>query len=508
MNKRLISGPVVLVILDGWGLRDEPRYNPIYLARTSFFDQAARTYPFTTLAASGAAVGLPKKQIGNSEIGHLTIGSGRVLQHDLVRINREIQSGTLSQNPALQKLFVHIKKNDSQLHVIGLLSPGGVHSHEDHFFAILKEAQVQKASNIILHPFLDGRDSSRTSGKVSLQKLEKTILQFPNCSIGSVMGRYYAMDRDTNWERTEKAFAAIVEGKATNRHDASMLASQIVIQQYHKKVFDEHIEPVVFVRKGHPFKVKNGDGIIFTNFRSDRTKQLAQKITVAASQKNLCIVTMTDYGKEIKAHTLFKRPAISNTLGEVISQAGLSQAHVAETEKYAHVTYFFNGGKQEPNLREEQVLIPSRKDVKTHDAAPQMRAAEITVEVLRRLNTHDFLLINYANADMVGHSGNEAATIEAIETVDRELGRLIEAVLQHKGALVVTADHGNAETRIDPKTGELHTAHTLSPVPCILVSNSLRMRFRKGGGLDDIAPTVLKLFGLSQPAEMTGAPLF
>jgi 2,3-bisphosphoglycerate-independent phosphoglycerate mutase len=325
--------------------------------------------------------------------------------------------------------------------------------------------------------------------------------------IGSVMGRYFAMDRDTNWDRTDKAFKAIFSGEADHIYDTSLKPSQIIQEWYRKEKFDEHMEPMVFQTPEGALEVKDSDAIIFTNFRSDRAKQLSLKIAEVAEDKDLCFVTMANYGKEIHAIVAYTPESIEWTIGRVVSEAGKTQVHIAETEKYPHATYFLNGGRQEPYAGEEDVLIPSRKDIKTHDEAPEMRAKEICDAALAHLSQTDFMFINFANPDMVGHTANEPAIITAVETVDRELSRLVEGVLQLGGALVIIADHGNAETMRDPQTGEPHTSHTINPVPCILVGDTSVKKLRTGGGLRDIAPTVLELMGVQIPKEMTGKKL-
>ncbi len=503
---RQVSGPVVLVVLDGWGLREDATHNGVALANTPCFDGLVQKYPFTQLAASGEAVGLPEGQMGNSEVGHTTIGAGRVLYQDLVRINKDASEGAFATNEAFAQAFSHVKKNKSKLHVLGILSPGGVHGHEVHLHEVIRAARSEGVEQIIVHAFLDGRDCAKTLGVTCLRTLEDFCSAIGNCHIGTVMGRYYAMDRDTNWDRTDRAMNAIFNGVADFVYETSVKPSQLIQEKYSSSIFDEHMEPIVFTNeKQEPLQVADGDALIFTNFRKDRARQLSQKIGEQSTDKNLCFVTMTKYGPDIQATVAFKPEAILATLGGEISHAGLRQARIAETEKYPHATYFFNGGKQDPYAGENDILIPSRKDVKTHDEAPEMRAHEICDAAIKNLSEVDFMFINFANPDMVGHTANEPAILTAIETVDRELVRLVDAVLAVKGALVVIADHGNAEVMVDPVTGEPHTAHTTNPVPCILVSENLRAPLRRDApGLRDIAPTVLTLLGLMIPESMTG----
>lgn len=501
--ERLVSGPVVLVVLDGWGIREEVGNNGVAMAKTPVYDHLVQTYPFTQLVASGEAVGLPEGQMGNSEVGHMTIGRGNVLYQDLVRIGKDIASGAFAQNQAFVQAFAHVTNNKSTLHIVGILSPGGVHGHEEHFIATAKAAVEAGVERVVLHPFLDGRDGPKTAGIESLKMLEDFVANNPYVVIGTVMGRYYAMDRDTNWDRTEKAVQAIFYGKAEHVYDRSVSPAAIVQEQYKGEIFDEHLEPVVFGET----KVNAHDGIIFTNFRRDRAKQLSLKIMEQKSEKDLCFVTITNYGSEIDAIVAYTPEAPTTTLGEAIAGAGLTQLHVAETEKFPHATYYLNGGKQDAYTGEEDVLIPSRKDIKTHDEAPEMRAKEIGDAVVERTGLFDFVFINFANPDMVGHTANQAAIVTAIETVDRELGRVVDATLGLGGALVVIADHGNAEMMVDPVTGEPHTSHTTSPVPGIVVSGKKLTMARNGGGLIDVAPTVLTLLGIDLPESMTGTSL-
>ncbi|MDQ3008432.1 MAG: 2,3-bisphosphoglycerate-independent phosphoglycerate mutase [bacterium] len=506
---RKVPGPVVLVVLDGWGLREDQLHNGVALASTPCFDHLLQTYPFTKLAASGEAVGLPEGQMGNSEVGHTTIGAGTVLYQDLVRITKDADSGAFAQNPAFVQAFHHVKQFHSQLHILGLLSSGGVHSHENHFMAAIKAAKAAGVKKIIVHPFLDGRDTPKTAGSKSLLKLEELVAQLEGCEIGSVMGRYFAMDRDTNWERTDKAWKAIFNGEAEHVYDSSISPSQLIQEKYHQEIFDEHMEPIVFkTAKGEVFEVESNDAIILTNFRKDRSRQLSQRVVEHREDKNLCFVTMTEYHKDLQAVVAYTPAEIKTTLGELISQAKLKQVHIAETEKFPHATYFLNGGVEKGFEGEEDVLIPSRKDVKTHDEAPEMKAKEICDAALERLGRNDFFFINFANPDMVGHTANSSAIVTAIEVVDRELCRLTEEVLKLDGTVIVIADHGNAEVMVDPVTGEPHTAHTINPVPCILVANNLTVSLRNDdAGLRDVAPTVLDLLGIEQPEAMSGSTL-
>lgn len=506
--ERLSKGPVVLTVLDGWGLDESIEHNGVAQAATPCFDDLASRFPFSTLQASGEHVGLPDGQIGNSEVGHTTIGCGTIIYQDLVRIGKDVEAKTLGANPAFRQAFDHVTSNNSQLHILGLLSTGGVHSHEDHFIEIFETAIQAGIKKIVLHPFLDGRDSNRTDGTNSLKRLETAVAVLDAGHIATVTGRYYAMDRDKNWDRTDKAAAAIFDGKAEHIYSAKQNPSDIVAGWYDQQTFDELMEPMVFqTESGEVATFQENDAIIFTNFRTDRTRQLSKRINEQVDAKNLIFVTMTDYGDEVSSIIAYEPVSIEETIASVVAAAGLRQAHFAETEKFAHATYFLNGGHEQPHTNEEHILIPSNKDVKTHDEKPEMKAKEITDEAITRLDSNDFLFINYANPDMVGHTANEAAIIKAVETVDRELKRLVEAVLAVNGILLVIADHGNAETIIDRKTGLPHTAHTTNPVPCILVSNNLTDKNLGSGGLKDVAPTILELLGLEKPAVMTGESL-
>jgi 2,3-bisphosphoglycerate-independent phosphoglycerate mutase len=510
MSKHNVKSPVLLVVLDGWGIDEAKENNGVAMAQTPCYDSLIAKYPTTQLQASGEHVGLPDGQIGNSEVGHTTIGAGTVLYQDLVRIGKDVADKTIGSNPAFIQAFNHAVDNDSQLHVMGLLSTGGVHSHEDHFIEIIEAAVRSGVKKVVAHPFLDGRDSNRTDGSVSLQKLEEKLSELGAGRIATVIGRYYAMDRDKNWDRTDMAAAAIIEGKAQHVH-SDTLPSRAIADLYEAQTYDELIEPHVFLdADGEASTLQDNDSLIFTNFRTDRTRQLSNRIQTQVEPKNLCFVTMTNYGNEVNSIVAYEPASIEETLGSVIAAAGLKQAHLAETEKFAHATYFLNGGREHPHDQEEHVLIPSNKDVKTHDEKPEMKAKEICDAAIERLTTNDFIFINFANPDMVGHTANQPAIITAVETVDRELARLSDAVLACGGSMVVIADHGNAERMIDPETGNPHTAHTNNPVPCILVSEQLdgvTLRAEGDPGLKDVAPTVLDLMGLEQPSCMTGESL-
>lgn len=497
--------PVLLVVLDGWGIDAAHQNNGVHRASTPQFDNLSQTFPYSELKASGEAVGLPEGQMGNSEVGHMTIGAGMIQYQDLVRISKDIESGDIAHNPAINQAFDHTKAHNSQLHIIGLLSPGGVHAHEDHFIEIVRLAHAAGVSHIICHPILDGRDHSPTAGAPSLKKLEDVCVA-NDAKIATTAGRYFPMDRDKNWDRTEKGWQAIWHGKAEHMV-TNQSPSEWISEQYRAGHRDELMEPAVFVPEGESaYTVKTNDAIIYANYRTDRTRQLSQKITEQIEAMNLCFVTLTDYGQEIKSIIAYAPQDIEHTIASAVSAAGMKQAHLAETDKYAHATYFLNGGKQDAHEGEEHILVPSRKDVKTHDQAPEMKAKELCDETIKRLDIDDFIFLNWANPDMVGHTAVQDAIITAVETVDRELGRLSEAVLKKGGTMLVIADHGNAERMIDDD-GNPHTSHTSNPVPCILVSNELKDKKLRHGELQDIAPTILSLLEIETPPTMTGKTL-
>jgi 2,3-bisphosphoglycerate-independent phosphoglycerate mutase len=497
--------PCALIVLDGWGHREDAKDNAIAEAKTPFFDHLLATYPHALIDASEESVGLPEGQMGNSEIGHMTIGAGKVIDTDLVRISKAIRSNEFASNPAFMKLFDHVKKHGSVLHAKGLLSPGGIHSHMEHLYAFLDAAKQAGIEKIAIHAFTDGRDTGPRSAAQYLRELEDVIDDLGIGFIATAAGRFYAMDRDNNWDRLEKVEKAIFQGECSRTYQACK-PSEILESLYREGVVDEHLEPVVFFDdKGDAYPIRENDGVFFFNFRSDRARMLSAKTVEHARAKNICFVTLTEYDKNIDSVVAFPPTGIETTLAAEIAKAGLSQVHIAETEKYAHATYFLNGGRELPHENEEHVLIESRRDVQTHDQAPEMRAKEIADKAVEYVGKGtDFIFINFANADMVGHTGNKEAIIVALETVDRELRRVVEAVLAKDGVVFITADHGNAELNVDPETGEAHTAHTSNVVPAIVTApGTLR-----NGTLADVAPTVLRLMNLPQPDSMTGKNLF
>lgn len=500
--------PTVLVILDGWGFRESEEHNALAKANTPFFDYLWKNYPHTTLNASEEDVGLPEGQVGNSEVGHMTIGAGRIIDTDLVRITKAIRDGSFGTNPEFKKLFEHVQQNKSTLHILTLLSPGGVHSHQEHLHEFLKIAKTAGLSKVAIHAFTDGRDTPPKAGVSYLQMLEMEMAKTGIGHIATLAGRYFAMDRDNNWDRIEQVENAIFHCKGNICEVGT--AVNIAKSLYEQGHTDEYLEPHVFTSEtGEGTTIEPGDGVIFLNFRADRARQLCKRILERTAGQNVHFTTLTQYDKELKTNIAFPPIYPDKTLAHVIAEAGLTQLHIAETEKYAHVTYFFNGGQETSLPHEERVLIESRKDVKTHDLAPEMRAKEITDTVIKSLTSKtppDFTVINYANADIVGHTANVEAIIKAVECLDQELKRLLEAVAQVSGVAIITADHGNAETNFDFDNQSPHTAHTKNLVPFIIFNKKVQIT-RPAGSLADIAPTVLQLMELPIPESMTGKKL-
>lgn len=503
--------PVMLIVLDGWGYREDKKDNAIAAAKKPNFDRLWQTYPHSLLKASGEAVGLPEGQMGNSEVGHMTIGTGRPADTDLVRIDKAIASGEFDTNPAFLSIFDHVKKFHSTLHVQGLVSPGGVHSHQNHLYAFLRLAKKNNIPKVAIHVFTDGRDVAPQSASAYLKELESVIdilnnggdPRKPQFFIATISGRYYAMDRDNNWDRLAKTEQAMFDCKG---NVCEIKPSAYLEEQYKKGGVDELLPPTVCATpEGIGCAIEKSDGVFFFNFRADRARMLSEKMLAIPKAENIMFVTLTEYCVDFVCTMAFPPMKVETTLGQEVADAGLSQARIAETEKFAHATYFLNGGHEKPYEHEKDIMLPSRKDIKTHDEAPEMRAEGIADKAIEEINVStNFIFINFANPDMVGHTANVPAIIRAVEFVDGQLGRVIEALENRGGIAIVTADHGNAEINIDPVTGARHTAHTTSPVPCILTSHDYSII---DGALFDVAPTVLDLLGLETPKAMTGKTL-
>ena len=511
--------PIVLTVLDGWGYRAETAGNAIALAHKPNYDRLLREFPNTLIHTSGPFVGLPEGQMGNSEVGHLNIGAGRIVQMDITRVDRLISSGEFFRQPLLREAMERGRAR--QLHLMGLVSDGGVHSHIDHLFALLGMARENKVEKIFLHCFTDGRDTPPESGIGFLRQIEQKMRDVGGGQIATVSGRYYAMDRDNRWERVEKAYRAMVHGDAEAKFSDPIAA---IRASYEKGLTDEFVLPAVITTEAAPGKpglpralIRDDDAVIFFNFRADRARQITralvepgfQEFSDAARPAHLAFVGLTQYEKTWPWLRYILGPEkLEHILANVFAELQFKNLRVAETEKYAHVTYFFNGGVEKPFAGEERVLVPSPK-VPTYDLKPEMSAAGVADTAIHAIEKGDFdaIIMNFANADMVGHSGKLEATVKAIETVDRCLGGIFQALRARRGAWIITADHGNAETMIDPATGGPHTYHTTNPVPFVLMTADGRAQLQPGGSLRDIAPTLLGVLGVPEPGEMTGRDL-
>jgi len=514
--------PFVLIVMDGWGINPRKEGNAIALANTPNIDKLARVWPHTAVKTSGEAVGLPEGQMGNSEVGHQNIGAGKRVLQDYTRVSESIKDGTFFQNPALLKAIEHVKKNSSQLHICGLLGDGGVHAHETHLEALLRLAQMHDVEHVYVHSFTDGRDTSPTGGVEFMRYLEARAREMGGehaAKVATVSGRYYAMDRDNRWDRTALTYFAMTCGEG-QRASSAVAAIQ---QSYDKGITDEFIIPTVVMEHDHPVAiVRDGDAVIHYNFRPDRARQLTKafvlkelppqaegKFNRGPRLKDLQYVMMTEYEEGLDAEVAYRADEVDMPLARVISEQGLRQFHTAETEKYAHVTYFINGRRETPFPGEDRVLVPSPK-VPTYDLQPEMSAAGVTdtaIEAIRG-GLYDLVIMNYANADMVGHTGVIEAAIKAVEAVDKGVGRVVEATLAADGGLLITADHGNAEQLIEYDTGKPFTAHTTYPVPLYLIVPQLaHVRLRNDGILADVAPTILQIMHIPQPRDMTGQSL-
>lgn len=514
--------PVVLVVLDGWGLSNTTQGNPIREATLPTFDKLNRFYPMTSLQASGIAVGLPWNTPGNSEVGHMTMGAGRVIYQNMPRIALSIQDGSFFKNEALVAAMERVKTNASALHIMGLVSEGSVHAHKDHLYMLMRMAKEQGLEKVFIHAFTDGRDSSPTSGIQSIRDLEGHIQTIGIGKVASLAGRNWAMDRNNNWDRIEKTYAALTRGEG--EHATS--AGHYLEESYAKGVTDEYIEPCVITENDAPIAtIADGDSVIFFNFREDRARELTKAFSVPdfdqfdrGKQLDIDFVTMTEYERNLPVHIAFPPEEIHNSLGETLSKHQKKQARIAETEKYAHVTYFFNGGNEQAFPGEDRFLIPSQT-VPHFDDVPEMGAPQITEKAISLIESgvYDFILINYANPDMVGHTGNEKASIEAVEATDKSLSLLIPTIIKADGILFITSDHGNVEAVKNLTTGEVDTEHSTNPIPFWYVTatnhrektaeSMVREENQIEGLLSDVAPTILDVMGIEKPEEMHGESL-
>ncbi len=497
----------MLMILDGFGINPEENGNAVKLANTPNLDELMKTCPVTEIHTSGMDVGLPDGQMGNSEVGHTNIGAGRIVYQELTRITKSIEDGDFFSNKELVEAIENCKKHNSKLHIMGLLSDGGVHSHIRHLYAILELAKRKDFEDVYVHCFLDGRDTPPASAENYIMKLEEKMKEKGVGKIASITGRFYAMDRDKRWERIKKCYDAIVNGEGIKKTSAI----SAIESSYQKEVFDEFVEPTLICNGEKPIAtIENNDSVVFFNFRPDRAREITRTLVdkdfkeFETKKMNLYYVCFTKYDETMpNVNIAFKPTTLKNTFGEYISNNGLTQLRIAETEKYAHVTFFFNGGEEKQYPGEDRILVPSPK-VKTYDMQPEMSAYEVTDKVIEAIdsNKYDCIILNYANPDMVGHTGVLEAAKKAVETIDECVGRVVEAVKKQDGVLLITADHGNAEQMIDYATGEPHTAHTTNPVPCILVGmENVKLKI---GRLADLAPTMLDILDLEKPEEMTG----
>ena len=498
----------MLMILDGFGENENESANAVKIANTPNIDRLMKTCPTTEIYTSGLNVGLPDGQMGNSEVGHTNIGAGRIVYQELTRITKSIEDGDFFSNPEFVAAIENCKKNNSKLHIMGLLSDGGVHSHIRHVYALLELARRKDFEDVYVHCFMDGRDTPPASGETYIAELEEKMREKGVGKIASISGRFYSMDRDKRWERVEKAYKALVHGEAQKAQSAI----SAIEDSYQKEVFDEFIVPTIITNGEEPVAtIGKNDSVIFFNFRPDRAREITRTLVDnefnefdTIKNLNLYYVCMTSYDETMpNVKIAFKKEELTNTFGEYIASQGLTQLRIAETEKYAHVTFFFNGGEEKQYKGEDRILVPSPK-VETYDLKPEMSAYEVTDKVIEAINSkkYDCIILNYANPDMVGHTGSLEAAVKAIETVDECVGRVVEAVQAQEGVMLITADHGNAEQMVDYKTGEPHTAHTTNPVPLILVG--MENAKLKQGRLADLAPTMLQIMDLPKPEEMTG----
>lgn len=523
---KIKNRPVVLIVLDGWGAAPPSQGNAITLANTPVFDNLLTHYPSMTLQAAGEAVGLPWGETGSSEVGHLNLGAGQIIWQNLPRINRAIADGSFHQNKVLLEAFKHTQKYQSKLHLMGLVSDGSVHSSIDHLFALIEMAKQNNIERVFVHAFLDGRDTSFNSGEGYIQRLENKIKEIGAGRIATISGRYFAMDRDNHWERTEKVYLAITEGKSDQYAQNPIEA---IGASYQKKIYDEEFVPTVITQTDNqPVSVvSDNDAIIFFNFRPERARQLTKAFVLKNFStfrrprqiQNLFFVTMTEYEVGLPVQVVFSPRKITNPLAKILSDQGLKQFHIAETEKYAHVTFFFNGEQEVPLPGEDRLLIPSPR-ISSYDQKPEMSAPEVAAKTIEAVTSgqYDFVIVNFANPDMVSHTGNLEATKKAIEVIDELVGRICLNTLKVSGVAIVTADHGNAEELTNLRTGEIDKEHSTSAVPLIIVGKEFELKnplkeapdlslSTPAGVLADVAPTILKLMGLAKPPEMTGTSL-
>ncbi len=511
--------PVMLIVLDGWGIGEKDKGNALSNANLPNIDSLYQYYPNIALQASGISVGLPWGEAGNSEVGHMTLGSGKIIYQNMPRITMAIQNGEFYENPVFLDAINHAKKTGGAVHLMGLVGKGSVHSNIEHLYSLLEIMKKQKMEKVFLHIFTDGRDSSPTSGLESIKDLLARIERYGVGRIASIGGRYFAMDRNNNWDRVQKAYATMVNGAGEKTEDIQ----EYLRASYKKEVFDEFIEPATVCQDGEPIgKIADGDSVIFFNYREDRARQITKAFSVpdfpsfpTTKFQDLFFATMTQYEEGLPVRVAFPPIKVTVCLGKVLSKNNFKQLRIAETEKFAHVTYFFNGGNEESFTGEDRVIIPS-KDVASYDLLPEMSAPEITEKVLGFIDSekYDFILLNFANADMVGHTGNETATIKAAETIDRCLAEVVAGVLAKGGQLLITADHGNAEEMVDQHTGERDTEHSANPVPLLYITAENRRTkpqndqpMAVAGLLSDVAPTILEIMHLEKPDEMTGESL-
>lgn len=518
------SNPVVLIVLDGWGITQPYSGNAISQANTPVIKELIGKYPSMTLMASGEAVGLPWGEAGNSEVGHINLGLGRILYQDLPKINKAIGDNSFYNNETLLKVAGHVKKNKSKLHLMGLLSNGCVHASIEHLQALLVFAKNNDIKDVYVHAFLDGRDTQYNSGSGFVKYIERFFNEYGIGRIATVSGRFYAMDRDNHWDRIAKTYNAMVEGVGNQAEDSV----KAVDDSYEKKIYDEEFVPTVILENGKPVLVSENDAIIFFNYRSDRARQITKAFALPGFDKfprkylkNLMFACFTEYEKDVPVEIIFRSEEIKNSLGEILSKAGMKQLRIAETEKYAHVTYFFNGGSEVKSEGEVHELIPSPQ-VPSYDLKPEMSALELTEKIIKEVNSnlYNFILVNYANADMVGHTGNIQASVKAVEVLDKCVGKIVKAVLGKKGVVLITADHGNAENVFNVQTGTIDKEHSTNPVPFMIIGEQFEGRnlgsdapggdlslVQPQGILSDVAPTIIKIMGLEKPEEMTGRSL-